>query len=481
MDTPEGLIIRKSSIRPGWLKNKFIRGNVILILILSAVTPVVLSQSKYQQESDSSKVKPINIYISDDHKSVFTLNLISQLWFQWGQMNPGTLGYDGKALNSAADFAIRRMNVAFVGKIHDRINTKLQLSIVNQTFATGGSYNPSRKYNDINPVVYPSDFWVSYVFIPRKLEIGTGLHFNNGVSRLHNGYYHSQVLVDFPLFSYPNGNQTDQAARQLGFFAKGKLARFDYRLGWGKPFLYDETGGKPPPVNRSVAIANQHFNFKGYINYQFLDLEENIGNFTYFGEKKIFTVGAGIDYQPASMASSTVAGTDTVVNYYNRLDLAFDALIELPLPKHGAVDIYTGLYYFDYGPNYYRAASWIPIYTLSDPALTSYPQGPGTNEIAFGTGKIYFISAAYLLPGNILNNTGKLQGFFNYHLKDLDCLKVNLQQYDFGLNYFYFKHMAKITAEYSLRPIYNGTTGDGAKGRVEGYKGLLSIQFQVSI
>ena len=44
------------------------------------------------------------------------------------------------------------------------------------------------------------------------------------------------LTVDSPIFTWPLIDNSDQFARQMGMFAKGKYGKFEYRFSLNKPF-----------------------------------------------------------------------------------------------------------------------------------------------------------------------------------------------------------------------------------------------------
>ena len=48
------------------------------------------------------------------------------------------------------------------------------------------------------------------------------------------------MTVDSPIFCWPNIEFSDQFARQLGWYVKGKWHKLDYRVSINQPFNADD-------------------------------------------------------------------------------------------------------------------------------------------------------------------------------------------------------------------------------------------------
>jgi hypothetical protein len=86
------------------------------------------------------------------------------------------------------------------------------------------------------------------------------------------------LTVDSPVFSWPLIDNSDQFARQIGMFAKGKYGKLEYRFSLNKPFATDLTPANVTDPSKAVAVdnnGNPSFSKAGYVEYQFLDEESN--------------------------------------------------------------------------------------------------------------------------------------------------------------------------------------------------------------
>ena len=50
--------------------------------------------------------------------------------------------------------------------------------------------------------IYMHDVWTEFMLVPKKLYIGTGLHYWNGVSRMANASTLNFMTLDAPIFNW---------------------------------------------------------------------------------------------------------------------------------------------------------------------------------------------------------------------------------------------------------------------------------------
>ncbi len=101
--------------------------------------------------------------------------------------------------------------------------------------------------------------------------------------------------------------------------------------------------------------------------------------------------------------------------------------------------------------------------------------GAGNGRMFIGTGDIWYTQAGVLLPKG---NHGKMriQPFGAYTFKKLEALDQNGSYFDVGANFYIDGHDAKITPQYSTRPLYYNQNG---KRVINGHKGEVLLQFQI--
>lgn len=143
-----------------------------------------------------------------------------------------------------------------------------------------------------------------------------------------------------------------------------------------------------------------------------------------------------------------------------------------------AVTAYSVFYNYNFGPNYWRTLGIMNTSTGFDPALAVADRtinGPGDARMFVGTGKIFYTQAGLLLPKG-KSDKMRVQPFAAYTYKKFDMLDEGGSYFDAGSNFFIDGHHAKITTQYSTRPIYYLRNGQRIK---EGTKGELLLQLQV--
>ena len=411
----------------------------------------------------------------------------NQIWGRYIENNPGTL-VNGEAADQTFDVGIRRSRFLAFAQVHPRYRIVFHAGINNQTFNTGGVPNGGVTGNGgtftsgKKPGLFVHDAWNEYDVIapgkredgsakPFSLTLGTGLHYFNGVSRMGSASTLNFLAVDAPIFNWYAIELGDQFARQFGFFAKGKLSKLDYRLAVNKPFA---TGSLPPLGAEAVAVDNNGISnaaYAGYFMWQFLEQESNVLPFTvgtYVGTKKVFNIGAGFYNQAQGTRSRVINGTDTITQKHDINLFGFDVYADIPFggEKNMAVTAYSVYYLHDWGPNYYRTVGIMNEGT-NDPGFLGQRSsaGAGNARPLLGTGNIWYTQAGLLLPKGISGKM-RLQPFAAYTMKDLEALDGPMGFMDAGFNLFFDGHHAKLTLQYSDRPVVVAGKKDGSRGEV---------------
>ena len=239
-----------------------------------------------------------------------------------------------------------------------------------------------------------------------------------------------------------------------------------------KPFATNGT------ATEGVAIDNNGQSkaaLAGYLEYEFFDRESSTLPFkvgTYVGTKKVFNVGAGF----YSQKEGTQSLKNGIVQKHNINLFALDAFLDMPIgkkEKNAALTMYSGYFNYNFGPNYIRNLGIMNIGT-ADPKFTDKKAlaGPGNARPMIGTGSIFYTQAGILLPKTSDKPKMRLQPFAAYTSKKFEALSKTGSYFDLGSNFFIDGHHAKITLQYSTRPIYT------AKDVIDGNKGEFIIQFQ---
>jgi len=411
----------------------------------------------------------------------------NQIWARSSELNPGTMiGEQGATKQE--DIGLRRLRILAYAQISPRYMIVTHIGINNQTFINGGaagSQNTGGYGAGKKPGLFFHDAWNEYAVVlpkenkPFSLSVGAGLHYYMGLSRMTMSSTLNYMTIDAPIFNWPLIENSDQFARQMGIFVKGKYNRLEYRMSINKPFATNVTPVNVTDPNVAVAVDNNNnarWSKAGYFEYQFFDKESNLLPFkvgTYLGTKKMFNIGAGFYTAPS--------GTKTSVNgITQRHDINLfsgDVFLDLPVgdkAKKAAITAYSVLYDYDFGPNYLRNIG-IMNEGVADNTYTGTRAlaGPGNLQPMVGSGTIWYTQAGYLIPNKDEKPKVRVQPFAAYTYKDFDALKKASSQFDIGTNFFLDGHHAKITAQYSTRPVYT------AVDKIDSYKGEILVQLQI--
>ncbi len=436
----------------------------IISFILFLVSPLIQSFAQGSAEYGSGLKLNVN---PEGTKSIRFITW-NQTWFRASQMNPGTT-IGGEAAKSNTDFSIRRLRMLAYTQISKRYMVLAHWGINNQTFINGGAagtsgtggYGAGKK-----PQLFFHDFWNEFAIVqPTKenknssLTVGAGIHYFMGLSRMTYASTLNFLTVDSPIFTWATIDNSDQFARQIGVFAKGKLNKFEYRLGLNRPFATGLTPANAASADKAVAVDNNGksaLSKTGYFEYQFLDQEANLLPFkvgTYLGTKKVFNIGAGFYNQP----KGTTSQVNGVVSKHNINLLAVDAFLDMPIgmkEKNMAITAYSGFYNYNFGPKYIRNIGIMNEGALNtaDNSNTKVMAGAGNAQPMIGTGKIFYTQVGLLLPKTTEKPKLRVQPFAAYTLKNFEALPQKVSNFDIGANWLIDGHHAKITTQYSVRP-----------------------------
>ena len=416
--------------------------------------------------------------LNEDGSKYVRLIMWNQIWARSTQFNPGTMVGD-EPTSSSTDIGSRRLRFLAYAQITKRYMILTHFGINNQTFTSGGvagatgtgGYGQGKK-----PGMFFHDAWNEYaVVLPQadkkfSLSIGGGLHYYMGLSRETMASTLNFLTIDAPIFNWPLIENSDQFARQAGIFAKGKYGKFEYRVSYNKPFATNVVPVNATAANLETAVdnsGNTEWSKAGYFEFQFLDQESNLLPFkvgSYLGTKRVFNLGAGF-YTAPDATKSSLNGT---IKQHDITLLSGDVFVDMPLgskEKKMALTAYSVFYKYDFGPNYLRNIG-IMSYGANDPSFTGNRAlaGPGNAQPTIGTGNIWYTQAGFLLPNTNEKPKVRIQPFGAVTYKDFEALPDSSTQFDVGANFFLDGHHAKITTQYSTRPIYTAAGKDGSKG-----------------
>lgn len=203
------------------------------------------------------------------------------------------------------------------------------------------------------------------------------------------------------------------------------------------------------PNASAVNVVNDNASIKGYFDYQFFEQESQklpyrVG--TYMAGKKVLNVGAGFYTHPEATVSTDASGNEEL----NNIGLfALDVFANLPVNKERGTAFtgYAAYYSYDFGPNYIRN---VGIMNTANGG-TSFA-GSGNRQPTIGTGSIFYTQLGFALPKG--DKEAQFQPFAAFTAKSFEALDEGSAQVDLGMNYFLNGHNAKISLQYSTRPIY---------------------------
>lgn len=285
--------------------------------------------------------------------------------------------------------------------------------------------------------IFFHDVWAQYC-IGKNHVIGGGLHYFNGISRLNNQSTLNMMTLDNNRQSWSTIGLSDQFARHIGVFAKGKFGKLQYRVAIndaitngldarepedGGPAIY---GGK-----RLIGSKDAGKTFAGYFDYNFFDQESNFLPYkvgSYLGEKRVFNIGGGFFLHPSG--SVIMNGTELVGEDVGLF--AVDAFYDAPIGEKGsAITAYAIYQSNDYGKDY--------LYS------------------AYGTGSMIYGHVGYVFNGD--KTKTRFQPYASYSTNTYDAIDDTRNVFGIGLNAYMSGHNSKLTLEYQNQKFGDTDTG----------------------
>lgn len=429
--------------------------------------------------------KPMTLKLDEKGNKFIRLITWHQIWMSYTQNNPGTLDINGQAQKASTDIGIRRSRFLIQAQVSPRFMLVSHWGINNQSFATGGGAgvlgngSSATAQGGKRPQLYIHDAWTEFAIKPVKLHVGAGLHYWNGVSRMASASTLNFMTMDAPIHNWYNIEASDQFARQMGIYAKGQVGKLDYRVALNKPFAFGVPNNSAITSPNAVNVFNEKWATQGYFAWQFWDKESNVLPYftgTYLGNKKVFNIGAGF-YHHSNATAARPSPNDSVKNY-SQNNLGLDVYLDMPIKnKTMAVSMYSSLTYHQFGPNYIRNIGILNQHAGTQ-SISANPDaswaGGGNLQPTLGTGSIWYTQAGLMLPK--FNDGQALMPFAALTFKNFERLDKSVWQYDAGVNYFINGHNAKVTLQYSRRPIYKTVSGNPVRN---GGAGEVFLQTQI--
>ncbi|QNK77623.1 hypothetical protein H7F37_00595 [Winogradskyella sp. PAMC22761] len=352
------------------------------------------------------------------------LRLISWAQVQANYNTDETFDGNGNE-NSKLNFNLRRARVLMFAQINKDF---LILTHFGLNSLTSSTLSPTGKGDGSQ--LFFHDVWAQYN-VGENHTVGGGLHYFNGISRLNNQSTLNIMTLDNNRQSWATIGLSDQFARHLGVFMKGKFNKLQYRVAVNDASvssLDDRTavaGGDAVYNGRSnLGSKAAGKTYAGYFDYHFLDQESNFLPYkvgTYLGEKKVFNIGAGFFLHPEGSVIDTGTAIAPNLEGEDVSIFAVDAFYDTPIGENGsAITAYAVYQNSDYGKNY--------IYS------------------AYGTGSMLYGHVGYVLNGDKLKT--RFQPYLSYGTHSYDAVDDNRSTLGVGINAYMSGHNSKLTLEY---------------------------------
>ncbi|MEL6629131.1 MAG: porin [Bacteroidota bacterium] len=366
------------------------------------------------------------------------------------------------------EFRLRRSRFLAFAQINKRFIIVTHFGMNNLTkgqMGTAGTV-PSGSGNG---QFFMHDAWGEFALVPKVLHFGGGLHYWNGTSRLTNQSTLNFLTLDAPGHNWSNLGTSDQFARHLGFYVKGKIKGLDYRfaindaianplLGGNLSDIQMGTGDTATFITDKAVYRNEHTPgggkvLNGYVKYDLFDKEGNTLPYmvgTYLGKKKILNVGAGFFHHidGASYYTTTTPGSQPTL--ISPTSFAVDVFADLPVGKKMGFTGYASFTNYSWGPN-----------------LTGALGGVGTGNIAY-------VQAGLALPE--IKGLGIIQPYVHFTNRDLEAHEgfetSTSNMLGAGANLFLEGHNLKLSAEYQSS---RGTLAVGTPDRSNLFRFQLMV------
>ncbi len=367
-----------------------------------------------------------------------------QIWLRFQELNPGS-SIGGSGADNNYDIGLRRSRFLGFAELND-FQIMTHFGINNQHFGRTDAASP----NPRKPQLFFHDVWAQYSLVKNHLDVGFGLHYWNGISRLTNASTLNFMTLDAPITNWPTIDRTDQFARFMGMWAKGNIGLLEYRVAVNKPFYTDR-----PLSFRSDYRGNSYFSYAGYFEFQLLDLESDTLPYkvgTYIGKKKVFNLGAGFYIHPQSMQSQAASGE---IEVHDQILVGVDAFVDMPLGDRetsGAISGYLVFYNYDFGPDHIRDIGIMNVVDRAQDGQTTY-QTFGNAYPSIGTGQHIYFQGGYLIPPALVGGW-EFMPYVAVQYSNLEALEDPMVLFEGGLNWFLQGHHAKITMAFRSRPVF---------------------------
>ncbi|GGE07833.1 hypothetical protein [Psychroflexus salis] len=370
------------------------------------------------------------IKLNEDGTKYFRTIAWGQFWAQYDENAP--------EMDSNLDFSVRRARLLTYVQLNKKflILTHFGLNSLN-----ADNISPTGKGESSQ--LFFHDFWGEWQLNDLH-SAGIGLHYWNGISRANNQSTLNMLTLDNNRQSWSTIGLSDQFARHIGLYLKGKFGKLQYRVAVNE--ANSSTLDNRNPLEDGVSVyggrrllgsADAGKVYQGYFDFNFFDQESNFLPYkvgTYLGSKKVFNVGAGFFLHPDGVVETSGKGANVSI-------FSVDAFYDAPLSgNNDAITAYAQYQTNDYGEN--------------------YDFGP------YATGNMVYTHVGYLLPGD--KTKTRFQPYLSYNNRSIDAINDNASRIGVGGNIFLTGHHSKFTIEYSNEKIGNADA-----------RGLLTVQAMI--
>lgn len=362
----------------------------------------------------------LKVNLNEDGSKYFRIISWAQIWGQNSSDKP----LDGNGNEqSSTDISLRRARVLMYAQINKDflILTHFGLNSLNANNMTPiGTGERSQ--------LFFHDVWAQYS-LGSDHAIGGGLHYWNGISRANNQSTLNLLMLDNQRQAWATIGLSDQFARHMGVYLKGKFGKLQYRVSINDA-ITNNLQATATPVNGGAAIYSGRRllgskeagkAYAGYFDFNFLDQESNFLPYkvgSYLGGKKVFNVGAGFFMHPKGSVvadnSGNLSGEDVSV-------FALDAFYDAPVGTNGgAITAYALAQFNDYGKNY-------------------------TLGTTYESGSLIHGHFGYVIP---TEKKTKFQPYIQFDNRQIDAINDTASSFGLGANAYFSGHNSKLTLEY---------------------------------
>ncbi|MFZ9597537.1 MAG: hypothetical protein ACO28T_03965 [Schleiferiaceae bacterium] len=398
---------------------------------------------------------------------------LNQVWVRADQSNPGS-AVNATPKDWTTDIGLRRTRMQLFGQIAPRVFFYTQLGMNNVNALSPGNGGNRKNQFFIHDAVMERRLSAK-----NQLKVGGGLTILNGLSRFSQPSIGTIATLDVPVFAQATVDQTDQFSRKLSVYARGQIARLDYRVAVTTPFAYASSGAATGISAHSTfnpkAATKQ---FQGFFVWNFAEKEPHTTPYmtgTYLGTKRILNLELGAIHQANAMWS--LQAGDTALH---PLDLASIAVFaEQPYgSRRAAFSGYLGYFKTNYGPGYLRTNGIMnPANSSVNPAASL--GGYGNAYPMFSTGSSWYGQAAWVSPDRGSERI-RVQPYVSARVAHSDRLERPMWITNLGVNLLEQGHRSKLSLDWGTRPVYGGTTPDGL-WQSTGRRNEFTLQYQVFI